>query len=768
MSQFIMVNGFGDNANKVINKSLTIANKNFVGELNTKHLGYALLSHKELLKEFGERTKLDAKAFREDSLHAAIISEAMYYGYDIRPVTLNDGSADMHIILSRAVNFAVRQQRVIDPLDLYKILMSTEGTEFYNLMLECGVDGKTLEDLKDILMELPSLMDVASDLNGMAIRDELDPIESRDEVIDTIIEVLGRRQKGNPCLIGEAGVGKTAIIEGLAQRIVAGNVPEYLKNKHIINVDVSAIVAGCKYRGDFETKFNNILNEAASSSKVILFFDEFHTLMGAGSSNEGSLTAANMLKPALARGNIRIVGATTTSEYKKYIEKDSAFERRMQTIMVNEPSIQEAIKMMTKIVPVYSAYHNAEITQDAIVSAVKMSDKYIADKKLPDKAITIIDETAARLKAFHDGRPGKFTVNVIDIKRTVSKLTGIDITDMDKTEKDRLVNLEKSLRRFVIGQDEAIKSVSLAIKRNKAGIRNANKPIGTFLFVGPTGVGKTELCKVLAREMFGGEKSIIRLDMSEYMEKHSVRRLIGAPPGYVGFDDGGQLTDAVKRKPYSIILVDEIEKAHPDVFNIFLQVMDDGRLTDNKGNTIDFKNTIIIMTSNAGYGMIEDTTRIMGFGANGTQEIVKVSEKDALKALEKTFRPEFLNRLDKVVVFNRLGKAEASRITAHMIHESIKGLAENNIKVTFTNGLTSLVRDEGFSEKYGARNIRRKIQELVEDYLTDLVLLDKIIPGDQVRLEVKDGLVKHAVTVLEVLEEDKNKKAKKEEVTLCH
>ena len=751
MMGFIMVAGFGENANKLVNKALAIANKYFSGEFNTKHLGYALLTNKEILKDFEEKTKINGIQFREEKIIAAIASEVKNNASDIKVLTLNEASSDMHLILSRAVNIAVKKQRTLEPLDLYKMIMSTEGTEFYSLMVESGVTAEALESFKEVLMDLPSLMDVASDLNDMALKKILDPIESRDDVVDTIIEVLGRRQKGNPCLIGDAGVGKTAIIEGLAQRIVEGNVPKYLKNKHIINVDISAIVAGCKFRGDFEDKFNSILNEAAASSRVILFFDEFHTLMGAGGSLEGTLTAANMLKPALARGDIRIIGATTTAEYKKYIEKDSAFERRMQAVMVDEPSITDAIKMVIKVAPMYSSYHNAVITSDAIISAVKLSDKYITDKKLPDKAITILDETAARLKALNDDNIGSFIVNATDIKCTVSKLTGINVNDMDKTDKDKYRNIEESIKKYIIGQDEAVRNVSLAIKRNKAGIRNSRKPIGTFLFVGPTGVGKTELCKVLSRELFNGEKSIIRLDMSEYMEKHSVARLIGAPPGYIGHDDGGQLTDAVKRKPYSIILVDEVEKAHPDVFNIFLQIMDEGRLTDTKGNTIDFKNTIIIMTSNAGYSLNEADGSTIGFGVE--QKISKASEKDTLKALEKTFRPEFINRLDKVVLFNKLGKTEISKIVELMLNESVKGLVENNIFVTFTSDVVSLIRDEGFSEKYGARNIGRKIQELIEDYLTDLVLSDELTTNCRLVLDVVQGAITHKMITARVIKE---------------
>lgn len=744
MKNNIIVQGFDVMANKDINKAIELANKYNNAEVNTCHLAMALLRNRELAKSFTEKTGLDTAEFIENYLETKLIG--MCYSEILDGcIGLNNSTESFHAVLSDTVRISAQYSKVSTREDLFRVLMSTPDTEFYDLLIEAGISTEKLEGIEDSLNEMAFLSSVATDLNVLAAGNKIDPIESRDDIVNQVIEVLGRRQKGNPCLIGEAGVGKTAIIEGLSQRINEGTVPKYLKDKHILNVDISAIVAGCKFRGDFEEKFGKIIDTATKSENIILFFDEFHSLIGAGSGADSGVSASNILKPALARGGLRIIGATTTKEYKKYVENDTAFERRLQPITVGEPSVKEAIRMVAKLAPVYSKYHNAVITEDVIESAVKLSDKYIANKKLPDKAITIIDETAARLKAINDDK--KFVIAVADIKNTLSKLTGIDISDMDKSDKDRLVNLGTRLKEHLIGQDEAVMEVSRAIKRNRAGIRNETKPIGSFLFVGPTGVGKTELCKSLAREMFGSERDIIRIDMSEFMEKHSVSRLIGAPPGYVGFDDGGQLTDMVKRKPYSIVLLDEIEKAHPDVFNVFLQIMDDGRLTDNKGVTTDFKNTIIIMTSNAGYGAEVNKKNSIGFCAKQNDD--KVEDKNAMKALETTFRPEFLNRLDKVVVFNKLEKEDIARIVRIMLVEVAKNLNEQGMSIKFSEPLVNYICEEGFSDKYGARNIRRKIQDLVEDYLADLVLTDEIATGSDIVVGIKDGKVTHKVNTLE-------------------
>ena len=473
--------------------------------------------------------------------------------------------------------------------------------------------------------------------------------------------------------------------------------------------------------------------------------------MGAGSNNEGGTTAVNILKPAIARGDIRIIGATTTKEWKRFIEVDSAFERRLQDIVVNEPTVPQAIRMLKKVVPLYTEYHNAIIDDKVIEYAVKLSDRYITNRRLPDKAITVIDETGARIKA-KLGDDSIFSMDINDIRKTVSRITGIDVNELDNDSTNKLLNLGDNLRKRVIGQDNAVDAVTKAIKRSRAGIKNPNKPIGTFLFVGPTGVGKTELSKALATEFSGSIKNLIRFDMSEFLEKHSVSKLIGSPPGYVGFGDGGQLTEAVKRNPYSVVLFDEIEKAHPDIFNIFLQIMDDGFLNDSQGVRVDFKNTIIIMTSNAGYG-IENRSISIGFNSNSEDKLPKQSEDKAIKALENTFRPEFLNRLDKVVVFNSLGKEECKEIVELMLEEINERLVDKSIKIKWTDGAVNKLIKDGFDDKYGARNLRRKIQNTIEDKVADMIIESSIRSGDIVLIDGNDSMginfkVENVVTIV--------------------
>ena len=645
----------------------------------------------------------------------------------------------------------------------------------------------------------PTLEEFGRNLNELVRQGKIDPVIGRATEIERVIQVLCRRTKNNPALLGEPGVGKTAIAEGLAQRIISGNVPELLKEKEVFTLDMGSLVAGAKYRGDFEERLKKIMDEVKADKNIILFIDEMHTLIGAGSA-EGSLDAANILKPELARGDIQCIGATTLDEYRKHIEKDAALERRFQPITVNEPTQEDAIEILKGIRDKYEAHHNVEISDEAIEAAVKLSSRYITDRFLPDKAIDLIDEAASRVrlqtytappdvKALEEeierlGKEKEAAVmaqeyekaaqyrdqekekreelqrltdewknqtstktNVVteeEIAGIVSNWTGVPVTKLREEDTQRLLRMEEILHQRVIGQDEAVKAVSRAVRRAQSGLKNPKRPIGSFLFLGPTGVGKTELARALAEVLFDNEDAIVRIDMSEYMEKHSVSRLVGAPPGYVGHDEGGQLTEAVRRKPYSIVLLDEIEKAHPDVFNILLQVLDDGRLTDSQGRTVDFKNTVIIMTSNVGASNIR-TTGTMGFNADASKaeeqaayDKMKARVMDALKA---TFRPEFLNRVDETIVFHALEKEHILSIVDLMMKDLHKRLQEQEISMDVSAEAKEKLVAEGYDPAYGARPLRRAIQRMVEDPLAEDLLMGRYKAGDVVKVDVtKDGL----------------------------
>ena len=645
----------------------------------------------------------------------------------------------------------------------------------------------------------PTLEEFGRNLNELVRQGKIDPVIGRATEIERVIQVLCRRTKNNPALLGEPGVGKTAIAEGLAQRIISGNVPELLKEKEVFTLDMGSLVAGAKYRGDFEERLKKIMDEVKADKNIILFIDEMHTLIGAGSA-EGSLAAANILKPELARGDIQCIGATTLDEYRKHIEKDAALERRFQPITVNEPTQEDAIEILKGIRDKYEAHHNVEISDEAIEAAVKLSSRYITDRFLPDKAIDLIDEAASRVrlqtytappdvKALEEeierlGKEKEAAVmaqeyekaaqyrdqekekreelqkltdewknqtstktNVVteeEIAGIVSNWTGVPVTKLREEDTQRLLRMEEILHQRVIGQDEAVKAVSRAVRRAQSGLKNPKRPIGSFLFLGPTGVGKTELARALAEVLFDNEDAIVRIDMSEYMEKHSVSRLVGAPPGYVGHDEGGQLTEAVRRKPYSIVLLDEIEKAHPDVFNILLQVLDDGRLTDSQGRTVDFKNTVIIMTSNVGASNIR-TTGTMGFNADASKaeeqaayDKMKARVMDALKA---TFRPEFLNRVDETIVFHALEKEHILSIVDLMMKDLHKRLQEQEISMDVSAEAKEKLVAEGYDPAYGARPLRRAIQRMVEDPLAEDLLMGRYKAGDVVKVDVtKDGI----------------------------
>ena len=639
----------------------------------------------------------------------------------------------------------------------------------------------------------PTLMQYGRDLTAAARAGELDPVIGRSEEIERIIQILSRRTKNNPVLIGEPGVGKSAVAEGLAQKIAEGNVPELLRGKRIVSLDLAGMLAGAKYRGEFEERMKNVMDELKRDRSIILFIDELHTLIGAGAA-EGAIDAANILKPALARGEIQCIGATTIDEYRKHIEKDAALERRFQPVQVGEPSKEEAVAILKGLRDRYEAHHKVRITDEAIEAAVQLSDRYITDRYLPDKAIDLIDEAASRVrirsyttppdmkeleakiqqlnkekeeaiahqnferaaqirdeerairadmeaqrKAWEDRRStAQRQVGAEEVAQIVASWTHIPVTQLTQDESDRLLHLEETLHQRVVGQDEAVSAVSRAIRRARAGLKDVHRPIGSFLFLGPTGVGKTELCKALAEAMFGDESALVRIDMSEYMEKFSVSRMIGSPPGYVGHDEGGQLTEAVRRKPYSVVLFDEIEKAHPDVFNILLQVLEDGRLTDSTGRTVDFRNTICVMTSNVGAADVEKNSRALGFSSTGKGEMSARSyermKESMLEELKRTFRPEFLNRVDELIVFHPLDEENILRIAGLMVGSVAQRLKERGIALSWDDNVLQYLAKEGFDPTYGARPLRRAIQRMVEDDLSEEILSGRIKLGDTVRM----------------------------------
>jgi ATP-dependent Clp protease ATP-binding subunit ClpC len=654
----------------------------------------------------------------------------------------------------------------------------------------------TSDSNKGNIEPTPTLDQFGRDLTVMAREGKLDPVVGRDKETQRVLEILCRRTKNNPCLIGDPGVGKTAIAEGLAQKIVSGNIPEILRDKRVVTLDLSSMVAGSKYRGEFEERLKKVMDELRKSGSVILFIDEIHTIIGAGAA-EGAIDASNILKPALARGEIQCIGATTIDEYRKYIEKDAALERRFQPIMVGEPDKEEAILILKGLRDKYEAHHRVKITDNAIIAAVNLSDRYITDRYLPDKAIDLIDEAAAKVrienliappdlknleselekitkekedsirvqdfekaarlrdkeKELKDKLEGlktnwktkkdvsSLTVAEPQIAAIVSKWTNIPVEKLTEKESERLLKLEEILHKRVIGQEEAVKSISRAVRRARVGLKDPKRPIGSFIFLGPTGVGKTELSKALAEAMFGDENNMVRIDMSEYMEKHAVSRLIGSPPGYVGFDEGGQLTEKIRRNPYSVVLFDEIEKAHPEVFNVLLQILEDGRLTDGKGKTVNFKNTIIIMTSNVGASTIKKQ-KSMGFAFNDKGERQNEYEKmkeNVMEELKRSFRPEFLNRIDDIIVFHSLQEEDLKQIVRLMLETVSERLEEQDINIGFTDDAEELLAKEGFDLTYGARPLRRAITKIVEDKLSEEMLKGNVRKGDKLIVEVKDG-----------------------------
>ena len=650
--------------------------------------------------------------------------------------------------------------------------------------------------------DLGELTDFATDLNESAKQGKIDPVIGRDTEIQRVIQILSRRTKNNPVLIGEPGVGKTAIAEGLAQRIVNGNVPEILRNKRIISLSISSMLAGAKYRGEFEERLKKAIDEVQQHDDMIIFIDEIHTLVGAGAT-EGAMDAANILKPVLARGEFQVIGATTLDEYKKHIEKDAALERRFQPVQVGEPNEEDALEILRGLRDRYEAFHKAKITDEALKAAVTLSSRYITDRFLPDKAIDVVDEAASkvRMKVFSaapdvkaledrlntvkkekeaavtsqdfekaaklrdeeqvlvkeiddkksvakEESDQKLIVTEDDIAAVVAQWTGIPVAKIAEEESETLLHLEDELHKRVIGQDDAVTAVAKAVRRARAGLKDPKRPIGSFLFLGPTGVGKTELARALASSLFGDESAMIRLDMSEYMEKHTVSRLVGAPPGYVGYEEGGQLTDAVRRKPYSVILLDEVEKAHADFFNILLQVLDDGRLTDSQGRTVDFRNTVIIMTSNLGAKALHKNSTELGFLAPKKAEShtndsktkdFKEAKKSVLDAVKRHFRPEFLNRIDEMIVFHPLTEEDLTKIVTILMSDVTKRLGEHDLQLEITPEAMKLLVKEGSDFTMGARPLKRAIQRLIEDPVSDLILKGEAIAGKTIKANAKDN-----------------------------
>ncbi len=635
-----------------------------------------------------------------------------------------------------------------------------------------------------------------TNLTQMAELGNLDPVIGREKEITRVVQILSRRTKNNPCLIGEPGVGKTAIVEGLAQSITSGNVPDTLKNKKIYTLDISGMVAGAKYRGDFEDRIKKCLKEVKKAGDIILFIDEVHSIVGAGAA-EGAIDAANILKPLLARGEIQLIGATTITEYRQYIEKDAALERRFQTVMVKEPTIEDTVKIINGLRDKYEAHHNVKITDEAIEAAVNLSDRYINDRFLPDKAIDLIDEAASKVKIELYTEPNVIkkqedrvlavskekeeavkmqdfekaaklrdiekeekeklnkqkqnwesennktitTITKQDIAQIVAEITGIPVSKIGQTENEKLKKLEKELSKKVVGQNEAIKAVSKAIKRARTGLKDPNRPIGSFLFLGPTGVGKTKLSKALAEILFGDENAMVRLDMSEFMEAHTTSKIIGSPPGYIGYEEQGGLTEKIRRKPYSLILFDEIEKAHPDVLNLLLQILEDGILTDSHGRTVDFKNTVIIMTSNIGARLITDK-KTLGFkNENQEEENLRIN-KDVTQELKRELKPELINRIDEIIVFNKLGKEELKQIVNLMIKESLNRLEKQNIDLTVEDDVKDLIINKGVDLAYGARPLRRAMQNILEDKIVEEILDGNLEEGDKAKAVIENDEVK--------------------------
>ncbi len=808
-------NGFTEKANNAINLAIESAQKMGHTYVGSEHIllgllksgdgaAYSILTNcgadaealEELIKTeigTGDYTKLTPEDFTPRTkrvLQTAVMQAAKmghnYVGTEHILIAIVSDSESYAVRFLRSMN--IHSKDIIRSIN--EALGGGDDDEFMN-GTTVNNESKPNRNSKTKILDK-----FGRDLTEIAAKGGIDPVIGRQKEIQRVVQILSRRTKNNPCLIGEPGVGKTAVAEGLALKIVSGDVPEPLKDKRIVSLDLTGMIAGTKYRGDFEDRISGAIDEVKKSGNIILFIDELHTIIGAGSA-EGSADTANILKPALARGDFQVIGATTINEYRKYIEKDAALERRFQPVTVGEPTEEEAVQILKGLRDRYEAHHKVKITDEAIDAAVKLSSRYIADRFLPDKAIDLIDEAASRvrLKAYtapddlqelenkiksldkekseaintqeferaakirdeekrlreelddkkknwqekNEHKNGEVTSE--DIAEIVSSWTGIPVVQLTQEESERLLNLEKILHQRIIGQDEAVTAVSKAIRRGRVGLKDPNRPVGSFIFLGPTGVGKTELCKALAQAMFGDENAMIRFDMSEFMEKHTVSKLIGSPPGYVGYDEGGQLTESVRRHPYSVLLFDEIEKAHPDVFNMLLQILDDGRLTDSQGRHVNFRNTVIIMTSNVGARLITEKQKNLGFfgGEEKAENDNAKIKESVMSELKQVFKPEFLNRVDDIIVFNKLTSEDIQNIAANLLETLQKRLADLDIDAEFTPEAVKAVAEAGFDDIYGARPLKRAIQSKIEDAVSEKLLDGSIKSGKKIKCDFKDG-----------------------------
>ena len=794
------------------NNAATLLGHNYIG---TEHMLLGLLRTKDSISS----RALNMQGITEDKVEKKILDIVETAGDTPSLATI------------KPQGYTPRTKRIFElsAVEAQKLNTSYIGTEHLliailresdclavQILIALGVNvQKTFEDITSMLSEYspnsqnvqkksmqkksttPTLDSFSRDFNQLAKDQKFDPIVGRTKEIERVIQILSRRTKNNPCLVGDPGVGKTAIAEGLAQKIISGDIPEILKNKRIVSLDISALVAGSKYRGEFEERIKKVVKEVKDSGDVILFMDEIHTIVGAGAA-EGAIDASNIMKPSLSRGEIQLIGATTMDEYRKYIERDAALERRFQPVNVNEPSIDEAIQMLFGLRDKYEAHHSVQITDEAVKASVKLASRYISDRFLPDKAIDLLDEAASkvRLKLFtippdikdmeeeisrlenekeeavktqNYEKAAKIKVKQEKLKEKLEKArskwqtkstshsqivteddiaeiltgwTGMPIRKLQEDESTRLINMEEVIHNRLIGQEEAVSAVSRAIRRGRVGLKDPKRPTGSFLFLGPTGVGKTELSKALAEVLFGNEEAIIRVDMSEYMEKHSVSKLIGSPPGYIGYDEGGQLSEKIRRKPYSVILFDEIEKAHPDVFNILLQVLDDGHITDSHGRKIDFKNTVIIMTSNVGARNIIEPKK-MGFKTAEDENRKHITmKKDIMDEVKKMFKPEFLNRIDDIIVFHQLTKSEITKIANIMLQEVLSRIKDTmDIEISVTTAAVEFIADAGFDPIYGARPLRRAIQSKIEDLAAGKILEGIIKEKSNILIDIVDGII---------------------------
>lgn len=738
---------------------------------SARDMGHQVVGTEHLLLGLGKiRDSTSCKILKQLGVDSEYLSQKII---DIYGIGINDNSDDIFLsprskdILDSAFLYADKFNKELVGTEHILLALSQESNSIAYKILEkkgvnkhkvtnaisekIGVDiseskNRGEEEKKKDQPKIPTLQKYAINLNEYAKENKIDPLIGRDNEVERIIQILSRRSKNNPILIGDPGVGKTAIIEGLVNKIEKKEVPKYLFDKVVYNLDIGGMLAGAKYRGEFEERIKKVLEEVKLANDIILFIDEVHTIVGAGATGENSMDASNILKPVLSRGDIQIIGATTIDEYRKSIEKDIALERRLQPILIEEPTREETIKILNGLKERYEKHHNVKITDEAIIAAVDLSSRYITDRYLPDKAVDIMDESASRIRMKKEKSQKVKNVVYSDIVAEVVGLwTGIPVNKLMKSECERLLNLENTLHQRVIGQDEAINAISKAIRRSRAGLKDPKRPIGSFLFLGPTGVGKTELCKALAEANFGDENQIIRIDMSEYMEKHSVSRLIGSPPGYIGYDDGGQLTEEIRRHPYSVVLFDEIEKGHEDVFNILLQILDEGRLTDSKGRTVDFKNTVIIMTSNIGATSI-NKEKSLGFKPSCNKNEIeessyKIMKDKIIQELKNKFRPEFINRVDDIVVFHKLSLENLYDIVKLMIKQLVDRLKSMNIDIDVQKDVIEFIAKEGLDLEYGARPLKRAIQKEIEDSLSYEILSGYINQGDNIIAKIKSDKV---------------------------